>query len=123
VTLGGYERRWIPPGSFGENVDNVGVGHVFVSHDHGQHFRNITGNLPDISANWTAMHHGKLIVATDLGVFIQTSNGLGRGATYAVLGRGLPAVPVFTVRVDPGNRNKFLISTYGRSDWTYTFAK
>lgn len=124
VTLGGYERRWIPPGSFGENVSNVGVGHVFVSHDHGQHFTNITGNLPDISANWTAIHNGKLIVATDLGVFIQTSARLTRrhgGPVYAVLGRGLPAVPVFTIRVDPGNANKFLISTYGRSDWTYTF--
>ncbi len=123
VTLGGYERRWIPPGSFGENVSNVGVGHVFVSHDHGQHFKNITGNLPDISANWTAIHDGKLLVATDLGVFIQTSKRLGRKAAYAVLGRGLPTAPVFTIRADPGNRNKFLISTYGRSDWTYTFAR
>jgi hypothetical protein len=30
---------------------------------------------------------------------------------------------VFTLRVDPGNANKFLIATYGRSDWTYTFTK
>jgi hypothetical protein len=131
VTLGGYERRWIPPGSFGENVSNVGVGHVFVSHDHGQHFTNISGNLPDISANWTALHNGKLLVATDLGVYIQTSAGRAgsagasrrAGPRYAVLGRGLPAAPVFTLRADPGNPNKFLIATYGRSDWTYTFTK
>ena len=121
VTLGGYGRRWIPPGSFGENVSNVGLGHVFVSHDHGQHFTNISGNLPDVSANWTALHNGKLLVATDVGVFIQTSARLGRRSAYAVLGRGLPAVPVFTLRADPGNPNKFLIATYGRSDWTYTF--
>ena len=121
VTLGGYGRRWIPPGSFGENVSNVGVGHVFVSHDHGQHFTNISGNLPDISANWTALHNGKLLVATDLGVFIQTSAHGRGGPTYAVLGRGLPAAPVFTLRADPGNPNKFLIATYGRGDWTYTF--
>ncbi|MFL5821984.1 MAG: WD40/YVTN/BNR-like repeat-containing protein [Solirubrobacteraceae bacterium] len=127
VTLGGYGRRWIPPGSFGESVANVGVGHVFVSHDHGDHFTNITGNLPDVSANWTAVHDGKLIVATDLGVFIQKSGGTAAsrrgGPTYAVLGKGLPAAPVFTLRVAPGNANKLLISTYGRSDWTYTFTK
>jgi hypothetical protein len=128
VTLGGYGRRWIPPGSFGESTANVGVGHVFVSHDDGNHFTNITGNLPDISANWTTVHNGKLIVATDLGVFIQTSPGHparhGHRATtprYAVLGRGLPAAPVFTVRITPANPNKLLISTYGRSDWTYSF--
>ena len=59
VTLGGYDRRWIPPGSFGES-GATWVGHVFVSHDHGKHFTNITGNLPDISANWTGVHNGKL---------------------------------------------------------------
>jgi hypothetical protein len=127
VTLGGYERRWIPPGSFGESTRNVGVGHVFVSHDHGQHFTNISGNLPDVAANWTAVHDGKLIVATDLGVYVQTSRKVaGDGGTaghprYASLGRGLPLVPVFTVRVAPGHPNELLISTYGRSDWTYTF--
>jgi hypothetical protein len=131
VTLGGYGRRWIPPGSFGENVSNVGVGHLFVSHDHGQHFTNISGNLPDISANYTALHNGKLLVATDLGVYIQTSAGRAGSAAadrrggprYAVLGHGLPAAPVFTLRVDPANPNRFLIATYGRSDWTYTFTK
>ncbi len=123
VTLGGYERRWIPPGSFGEDISNVGVGHVFVSHDHGDHFTNITGNLPDISANYTALHDGKLLVATDLGVYIETSSGSGqRQPTYSPLGTGLPAAPVFTLRQSPGNANLFLISTYGRGDWLYNFA-
>ncbi len=129
VTLGGYERSGFRRAPSGRTSSNVGVGHVFVSHDHGQHFTNISGNLPDISANWTAIHNGKLLVATDLGVYIQTSPGrpgsAGHkgGPTYAVLGRGLPAVPVFTLRADPGNPNKFLIATYGRSDWTYTFTR
>jgi len=122
VTLGGYGRRWIPPGSFGEDTSNVGVGHVFVSHDHGEHFTNITGNLPDISANWTAFHDGTLLVATDLGVYIQTAPASGSsGPTYAQLGKGLPAAPVFTLRVAPGNPNELLASTYGRGDWLYTF--
>jgi len=118
VTLGGYGRRWIPPGSFGESTRNVGVGHLFVSHDHGNHFTNISGNLPDIPANWTAVHDGQLIVATDLGVYIQLPGG---GHRYAVLGRGLPRLPVFTVRVSPADPNVLLVATYGRGDFLYRF--
>lgn len=122
VTLGGYGRRWIPPGSFGEGTSNVGVGHVFVSHDHGEHFTNITGNLPDISANWTAFHRGQLIVATDLGVYVQTSAGTSTTApTYAVLGSGLPNAPVFTARISPADPNRLLVATFGRGDWEYEF--
>jgi hypothetical protein len=123
VTLGGYERRWIPPGSFGEDTSNVGVGHVFVSHDHGEHFTNITANLPDISANWTAIHDGQLVVATDLGVYIETASATdGTPTSYGVLGTGLPAAPVFTLRISPGNPDLLLVSTYGRGDWEYNFA-
>ena len=122
VTLGGYGRRWIPPGSFGEDVSNVGVGHVFVSHDHGEHFTNITGNLPDISANWTTFHNGYLVVATDLGVYVSDKPiDAGGTPTYDQLGTNLPAAPVFTVRNDPADANKLLISTYGRGDWLYDF--
>jgi hypothetical protein len=121
VTLGGYGRRWIPPGSFGEDTGNVGVGHVFVSHDHGDNFTDISGNLPDITANYTAIHDGKLLVATDLGVYVDTSSGSGT-PTYAPLGAGLPAAPVFTIRQSPANANEYLISTYGRGDWLYNFA-
>jgi hypothetical protein len=120
VTFGGYGRRWIPPGSFGEDTANVGVGHLFVSHDHGDHFTDISGNLPDISANYTALHNGKLLVATDLGVYIEISGG--SRPRYAPLGTGLPAAPVFTLRQSPGNADLFLISTYGRGDWLYNFA-
>ena len=122
VTMGGYERRWIPPGSFGEDISNVGVGHLFVSHDHGDHFTNITGNLPDISANYTAMHDGQLLVGTDLGVYVETSPASGSAPpTFASLGTGLPMAPVFTIRQDPGNPDVFLVSTYGRGDWLYNF--
>jgi hypothetical protein len=120
VVLGGYERRWIPPGSFGEDISNVGVGHLFVSHDHGEHFTNISGNLPDISANYVAFHNGQLLVATDLGVYIQ-DGGTADSPTFGVLGTGLPMAPVFTIRADPGDPNLFVVSTYGRGDWLYDF--
>ena len=126
VTLGGYGRRWIPPGSFGEDTSNVGTGHVFVSHDHGENFTDITGNLPDISANWTAVHDGHLIVATDLGVYEQISGSTAaRGAatpfSYGVLGTGLPMAPIMTLRVSPADPNLLLVSTYGRGDFIYSF--
>src|SRR5207302_342434 len=35
VTLGGYGRRWIPPGSLGDTVARVGAGHLFKSTDAG----------------------------------------------------------------------------------------
>ena len=122
VTMGGYGRRWIPPGALGDNTSNVGVGHVFVSHDAGATFSNISGNLPDVAANWTLVHDGNLIVATDLGAFISPVPGPGGAIGAGVLGTNLPTAPVFTIRESPACPNTLLASTYGRSDWLYTFA-
>ena len=122
VTMGGYGRRWIPPGALGDSTANVGVGHVFVSHDAGATFTNISGNLPDTAANWVLVHHGNLIVATDLGVFISPVPGPGSAIAASSLGTGLPDAPVFTIRESPSCHNTLLASTYGRSDWLYTFA-
>ncbi|MGI8609319.1 MAG: WD40/YVTN/BNR-like repeat-containing protein [Candidatus Dormibacteria bacterium] len=119
VTLGGYGRRWIPPGSLGDPVDNVGNGHVFVSHDHGEHFADISGNLPDDPANWTVVHNGQLVVATDAGVFIARDTN---GGTWGVLGASLPAAPVFTLRLQPGNTDRMIAATYGRGVYQYCFA-
>jgi photosystem II stability/assembly factor-like uncharacterized protein len=119
VTLGGYGRRWIPPGALGDDVSNVGNGHVFVSHDAGEHFTDISGNLPDIPANWTVVHNGQLLVATDAGVFIAPTKA---GVAWGQLGTGLPNVPVFTMRLQPGNNDRMVIATYGRGDWLYCFA-
>jgi hypothetical protein len=118
VTLGGYGRRWIPPGALGDDVSKVGVGHVFVSHDAGQSFANISGNLPDTPANYTLVHNGQLVVATDLGVFIAAGTS---GGNYAQLGTGLPNVPVFTLRTQPGNPNLMVAATYGRGVQKYSF--
>ncbi len=129
VTMGGYGRRWIPPGALGDPVNEVGTGHVFKSTDHGENFTDISGNLPDAPANWTLMHNGQLVVATDLGMFISdtatpVSNAVSaRAATinYGVLGSGLPTAPAFTVRQSPADPNTLLIATFGRGNYTYTF--
>ena len=44
------------------------------------------------------MRNGQLIVATDIGVFISRRH---RGGAYAVLGTGLPAVPVLSLELKP----------------------
>jgi hypothetical protein len=124
VTLGGYGRRWIPPGALGDDVSNVGQGHVFVSHDAGEHFTDISGNLPDVPANWSLVHNGQLVIATDTGVYI-TSDPAARVAasapSYAQLGSALPNAPVFTLRLQPGNPDRMIAATYGRGVWQYSF--
>ena len=119
ATLGGYGRRWIPPGSLGDDVTNVGTGHVFVSNDHGDNWRDISGNLPDTPANYVIIHGSQLVVATDLGVFTSTDT---TGNTWGVLGTALPAAPVFTLRLQPGNPDRMIAATYGRGVYQYCFA-
>ncbi|MCW2600468.1 MAG: hypothetical protein JWM02_2297, partial [Frankiales bacterium] len=116
VTLGGYGRRWIPPGSLGDDVSKVGAGHVFVSNDAGQHFRDISGNLPDLAANWAVLHDGDLLVANDLGVYSvsNVATVTNKTADYSVVGTGLPKVPVVHLQITPRSRDELLAATYGR---------
>ena len=114
VTMGGYGRRWIPPGALGDSTKNVGVGHVFVSHDAGEHFRDISRNLPGLPANFALVHGKQLVVATDAGVYITAKSG---NAKWKALGSRLPNAPVFTLRLQPGHPNRMIAATYGRGIW------
>ena len=118
VTLGGYSRRWLPVGALGENTPNVGSGHVFKSTDAGAHFTDISGNLPDTPAEFTAVRDGQLIVATDVGVFIAPGTS---GGTYDALGTGLPTAPVYSLELKPGDPNTLVVATQGRGVYRYTF--
>jgi hypothetical protein len=110
VTLGGYGRKWIPPGSLGDNVSKVGRGHVFKSTDAGATFKDISGNLPDIGADDAIVFNGGLVVATDLGVYIGDVNG----KHFQVLGKGLPSAPVFRINRSPRNPRELVAASYGR---------
>jgi len=118
VTLGGYGRKWAYPGAVGEDTSKVGSGHVFKSTDAGATFTDVTGNLPDAPANWSALHNGHLVVGTDLGVFESCDTG---GGAYSVLGGGLPAAPISTLRFKPGDPDLLVAATYGRGVYTYRF--
>jgi hypothetical protein len=120
VALGGYSRRWVPPGSLWDANADVGVGHVFVSHDAGESFTDISGNLPDVPAAWVVIRGtSQVIVGTDTGVYATALTG---GTTYAPL-TGLPVVPISMLALKPNDPNLLFAATYGRSVWTYQFKK
>jgi hypothetical protein len=118
VTLGGYSSHWIPPGATGEDTSQIGTGHVFVSHDAGATFADISGDLPDAPADAVLPLAGKLVVGTDIGAFVSTDGG----STWSVLGN-LTAMPFVHLAVDPSNANRIVAATYGRGVWAYTFGK
>jgi hypothetical protein len=103
VTFGGFLRRWIPGG---------GNGHVFESWNGGKTWKNMTGNLPDNPAEDVVLVHHKLIVATDLGVFVARDGS----SHWARLGHGLPNVATWSVAVDP-SRRYVVAATHGRGQW------
>jgi len=110
VTLGGYGRKWIPPGSLGDDTSKIGKGHVFKSTDGGRTFKNISGNLPDIAANDAVVFNGRLVVATELGTYTGDVNG----KQWQVLGKGLPNAPVFRLNRSPRNPRELVAASYGR---------
>jgi hypothetical protein len=118
VALGGYSVRWIPPGTLQDQNQNVGVGHVFKSTDGGENFIDISGNLPDVPATSIALRGKQLIVGTDVGVFASDVRG---GTTYAVLGTGLPVVPISTLQMAPADCNELVAATYGRGIYRFRF--
>jgi hypothetical protein len=78
------------------------------------------GNLERVPALWSVVRHGQLIVATTMGAFISRGTS---GGHYALLGRGLPAAPVFSMQLVPGHPRQLLIASLGRGVYTYTFPK
>jgi hypothetical protein len=105
AVFNGYSRRWIPGG---------GVGTVFVSNDAGKHWRNISGNLPDAPGDALVVAHGKLVLATDIGVFVAPQSD---SPSWKRLGIGLPHSSVNDIRFGPDNT--LTAATHGRGIWTY----
>ncbi|HEU4811203.1 MAG TPA: choice-of-anchor J domain-containing protein [Nocardioides sp.] len=123
VTLGGYTRRWLPPGAVGDANKQLGTGHLFASRDGGRSFRNVTGNLPDSPATWVTLRGNQLLVATDVGAFASSPMGAKQATPrFAPLG-GLPAAPVASISLRPGHPKTAVLAMFGRGVWTYQFAK
>ncbi|WP_433296114.1 glycosyl hydrolase [Actinoplanes sp. CA-030573] len=109
VSINGFSRKWTEgPGA--------GVGHVFESRDAGEHWTDISGNLPDIPANAIRLVPGigGVAVGTDSGVFFRPP----WGGTWYTLGRGLPTTTVTQLKFDPYGR--LLVATHGRGIWAFS---
>lgn len=91
-------------------------GRVYVSHDAGENFTDITGNLPRGSVWRMVIRDGQLIAGTDAGVF---TTPLG-STSWSRLGSGLPRTMVRDVWLDPSGRY-LLVSAYGRGAWMLDF--
>jgi sugar lactone lactonase YvrE len=105
--MGGYSRGWIA---------NAGVGHVFESKDGGTTFTDISGNLPDAPANDLVItKSGKLVVASDVGVFDTPESKPG---SWARVGSGLPNAIVDDLTLSSSGRT-VIAATHGRGLWSF----
>jgi sugar lactone lactonase YvrE len=109
AVFNGYSRRWIPGG---------GVGHVFETTNGGQSWTDISGNLPDVASDALVAIHGKLALATDLGVYTAMA-GEGASTSWSRLGTGLPNASVNDLTVGPGGY--IYAASHGRGVWRITF--
>jgi hypothetical protein len=105
VAMSGFSRKWIP---------SAGLGHVFESTDGGATFTDISSNLPDAPANDFVLSQGKLVVATDVGVFKRAANG-----SWGKFGTGMPIVSVLDLAAVPGT-TAIVAATHGRGMWQLT---
>ncbi|HEY4912910.1 MAG TPA: glycosyl hydrolase [Candidatus Dormibacteraeota bacterium] len=106
LALSGFSRKWMI------GPDDPGVGHVFESKTGGVTWSNVSVGLPDVPTDDVVYERGKLVVATDFGVFTSANDG----ATWARFGTGLPNVVVAQLTQDPNGN--LVAATHGRGVWT-----
>jgi photosystem II stability/assembly factor-like uncharacterized protein len=107
AVISSYSRRW---------VSGAGVGHLFESHNAGATWTDISGNLPDAPADEVVLSHGKLVLGTDIGVFIASADQ-GSATVWSRFGSNLPNASVNELTVTPDGRT-IVAATHGRGIWT-----
>jgi hypothetical protein len=119
ATLGGYTRKWVPPGTGADEAEAVGEGHVFVSTDAGETFRDISGNLPDTPVLTVEQRGDQLLVGTDLGPFLSADLA---GSSWAPLGgASAPTIPVMDIQLQADDPSVAYLGVYGRGVMRYEF--
>jgi hypothetical protein len=108
VAINGFSRKWTEgPGA--------GVGHLFESRDAGQHWTDISANLPDVPANTVKLvAGGGLVLGTDTGIFYRSGHSTG----WSVLGRNLPITTTLQIKTVAG-RSTLYAATHGRGIWSF----
>ncbi|MGH2830135.1 MAG: hypothetical protein ACRDJM_06600, partial [Actinomycetota bacterium] len=72
VTLNGYSRKWYTPDA---RTPGVGKGHLYVSTDAGETFRDASNGLPDVPANAVLVRGDRIYVGNDMGVWTALRKG------------------------------------------------
>jgi photosystem II stability/assembly factor-like uncharacterized protein len=93
-----------------------GAQRVMVSHDAGESFSDLTGNLPHSQARDVVVRGDALFVATDNGVFTAPKTG----KTWMRVGTGLPQVRVNDLDLDSTGRY-LTAGVFGRGAWVLDF--
>ena len=91
-------------------------GHVFKTADGGQHWTDISSNLPDVPVNSIVLdpsNPNALFVGTDVGPLASYD----RGGSWAPLGTGFPLVTVAQLDINPYTR-LMRAGSYGRGAWS-----
>lgn len=94
----------------------VGSQKVMVSHDAGDHFTDLSGDLPRADVQRLALRGNQLIAAGDVGIFVAKAGS----TSWSRLGSGLPQVPFRSMRLDATGRY-LTAGAYGRGGWVYDF--
>ncbi|HVD48350.1 MAG TPA: glycosyl hydrolase, partial [Candidatus Limnocylindria bacterium] len=92
--------------------DDPGVGHVYETTTGGATWADVSVGLPDVPMDDVVYEKGKIVVATDFGVFTSADNG----TTWYRYGTGLPNVVVNQLTQDPNGN--LVAATHGRGIWT-----
>jgi hypothetical protein len=108
VAINGFSRKWTEgPGA--------GVGHVFESRDAGEHWTDISTNLPDVPANTVRwIQGGGLVLGTDTGIFYRPRHT----DQWSVLGGNLPTTTTLQIKAGPTGRTIYA-ATHGRGIWSF----
>jgi len=106
LALSGFSRKWMI------GPDDPGVGHVYETTTGGATWADVSVGLPDVPMDDVVYEKGKIVVATDFGVFTSADNG----TTWYRYGTGLPNVVVNQLTQDPNGN--LVAATHGRGIWT-----
>jgi hypothetical protein len=102
----------------GADARATGAQKVMVSHDAGETFHDLTGNLPIADVHRIGLRNGRLYVAGDVGMFTSVAGS----KKWARFGTGIPQVAIRSMRFDLTGR--YLVAgVYGRGAWVYDFGK
>jgi photosystem II stability/assembly factor-like uncharacterized protein len=86
---------------------------VYRTRDGGATWKNISANLPQAPVNDLKVVHGRLYLASDVGVFTSGPTRI----RWHLIGHGLPRAPVTHLRW-VGTNSRLYASTFGRCVWS-----